>query len=96
MSPGHKTPHGGGERAHGRATHSARYSLTSPLGARVFVQSYTVLVVDKAELVRRTTNRTLTKEGYRVLEAADAKEALAVLAMPRARVDLVLIGAVGH
>ena len=84
------------ERAHGRATHSARYSLTSPLGARVFGQSYTVLVVDKAELVRRTTNRTLTKEGYRVLEAADAKEALAVLAMPRARVDLVLIGAVGH
>ncbi len=60
------------------------------------VQSYTVLVVDKAELVRQTTNRILTKEGYRVLEAADAKEALAVLAMPRARVDLVLIGAVGQ
>jgi len=62
----------------------------------VFVQSYTVLVVDKAEPVRRTTNRILTKEGYRVLEAADAKEALAVLAMLRARVDLVLIGAVGQ
>ncbi len=59
------------------------------------VQSYTVLVVDKAEPVRRTTNRILTKEGYRVLEAADPKEALAVLAKAP-RVDLVLIGAVGQ
>ena len=58
------------------------------------VQSYTVLVVDKADLVRRTTNRILTKEGYRVLEAADAKEALMVLAMPQAHVDLVLVDAV--
>jgi len=61
----------------------------------VVVQSYTVLVVDKAAAMRRKTNRILTEEGYRVLEAADAKEALAVLARAP-RVDLVLIGGVGQ
>ncbi len=58
--------------------------------------SYTVLVVDKADLVRRTTKRILAKKGCRVLEAADAPSALAVLATHQADVDLVLIGTVGH
>ena len=57
--------------------------------------SYTVLVVERAEAVRRNTRRTLTKRGWRVLEAADAVEAVAVLTTPGTRVDLVLIGVVG-
>jgi len=61
----------------------------------VVVQPCTVLVVDKAELVRQTANRILTKEGYRVLEAGNATEALGVLA-GAPRVDLVLIGTVGQ
>jgi hypothetical protein len=35
--------------------------------------SHTVLI-DDADLVRRTANRMLTKDGYRVLEAAGADE----------------------
>ena len=57
--------------------------------------SYTVLVVERADLVRRTIKRVLAQRGCRVLEAADATGALAVLATPEMRVDLVLIGAVG-
>ena|SRR6185295_13696636 len=57
-------------------------------------QPYTVLVVDDVDVVRRTANRILAKEGYRVLEAADAEEALAFLAMPQSKVDLVLLDVV--
>jgi CheY-like chemotaxis protein len=57
--------------------------------------SYTVLVVEQADVVRRITKRTLCQEGCRVLEAANAPEALALLAMAETHVDLVLIGAVG-
>jgi len=55
---------------------------------------HTVLIVASAPLVRRITNRILTEEGYRVLEAADADEALAVLGIPTANVDLVLLDVV--
>ncbi|HZE74012.1 MAG TPA: hypothetical protein VE091_01810, partial [Gemmatimonadales bacterium] len=81
--------------AHCPTTRSPRYSPISPLGGRVLVQPCTVLVVDKAELVRRAANRILTKEGYRVLEAGNATEALGLLARAP-RVDLVLIGTVGQ
>jgi DNA-binding NtrC family response regulator len=57
-------------------------------------ESYHILVVDDASVVRRMVHRVLTEEGYRVYEAADAEEALAVLAMPRAHIDLVLIDVV--
>jgi DNA-binding NtrC family response regulator len=57
--------------------------------------SYTVLVVEQADVVRWITKRTLSRQGCRVLEAANAPEALALLAMAETHVDLVLIGAVG-
>ena len=58
------------------------------------VGAYTILIVEDSRVVRRVTNRMLTEEGYRVLEAADAEEALEILGMPRARVDLVLLDVV--
>jgi DNA-binding response OmpR family regulator len=60
----------------------------------VAVSRYTVLVVEDASLIRRITNRILTEEGYRVLEAADGAEALEVLRLPNAKVDLVLLDVV--
>jgi CheY-like chemotaxis protein len=56
---------------------------------------YTVLIVEQTDVVRQNTRRALTENGCRVFEAADATEALAVLAQPKNHVDLVLIGAVG-
>jgi DNA-binding response OmpR family regulator len=57
-------------------------------------QRHTVLIVDDADLVRRTANRMLTKGGYRVLEAADGDEALSVLSTRGVKVDLVLLDVV--
>lgn len=57
--------------------------------------SYTVLVVERTDFVRRVTTRTLAESGCQVLEAASADEALALLERPDTQVDLVLIGAVG-
>jgi two-component system cell cycle sensor histidine kinase/response regulator CckA len=58
------------------------------------VNRHTVLIVEDTRVVRRMANRILTEEGYRVLEAADAEEAIAVLEMPQAQVDLVLLDVV--
>jgi len=57
--------------------------------------SYTVLVVERTERVRQATTRMLTKQGCRVLEAAEASEALDLLTERQSEIDLVLIGAVG-
>ncbi len=57
-------------------------------------QPHTVLIVDDADLVRRTANRMLTKAGYRVLEAAGADEAVGVLSRPGVKVALVLLDVV--
>ena len=57
--------------------------------------SYTVLVVERTDLVRRITTRKLAHGGCRVLEAASANEALDLLARLDTQVDLVIIGAVG-
>jgi len=54
------------------------------LSARV-----TVLVVDDEPAVRRVSRRMLERAGYGVLEAADVREALAVLA-DSVRVDVVV------
>ena len=59
------------------------------------VNPYTILVVERTDVVRRLTKRTIARSGCRVLEAASAAEALAVLARPEIQVDLVLIGAIG-
>jgi CheY-like chemotaxis protein len=54
----------------------------------------TVLVVDDERLPRRLASRLLTEEGYRVLEADDAFEALDVLSQMRGRVDLLVLDVV--
>jgi two-component system cell cycle sensor histidine kinase/response regulator CckA len=57
-------------------------------------QVVTVLVVDDVRLARRIAVRILSEEGYRVLEADGAGEALEVLCEARGRVDLVLLDVV--
>ena len=51
----------------------------------------TVLVVDDRSMARRIAARTLSEEGFRVLEADGVGEAMEVLAQARGRVDLVMI-----
>jgi response regulator RpfG family c-di-GMP phosphodiesterase len=51
----------------------------------------TVLVVDDQRLPRRLASRLLTEEGYRVLEAEGAPEALDVLSQMRGGVDLLVL-----
>jgi CheY-like chemotaxis protein len=57
-------------------------------------QVVTVLVVDDVRLARQIAVRILSEEGYRVLEADGADEALEVLSEARGRVDLVLLDVV--
>lgn len=54
----------------------------------------TILVVDDERVSRRVASRTLSEEGYRVLEATSCEEALDVLQQARGRVDLVLLDVV--
>ena len=65
-----------------------------PLGGGV-ATSYTVLLVEQTEVVRRIARRELAEGGCRVLEAANANEALTFLRTPDTHIDLVLIGAIG-
>jgi two-component system, cell cycle sensor histidine kinase and response regulator CckA len=61
---------------------------------RIPFQVVTVLVVDDLRLARQIAARILSEEGYRVLEADGADEALEVLSEARGRVDLVLLDVV--
>jgi PAS domain S-box-containing protein len=54
-----------------------------------FPADYTVLLVEDERINRLTTGRTLTKLGYKALEATNGQEALALLS--RERVDLILM-----
>jgi two-component system cell cycle sensor histidine kinase/response regulator CckA len=54
----------------------------------------TILVVDDELVSRRVASRLLSEEGYRVLEAASAEEALDVLRLARGRVDLTILDVV--
>ncbi len=51
--------------------------------------NYTILLVDDERLFRKVLRKTLTREGYKVLEAADGIEALALL--KRNRPDLLIL-----
>jgi CheY-like chemotaxis protein len=54
----------------------------------------TILVVDDERVSRRVAYRILSEEGYRVLEAENYPETLAVLSQARGRIDLVMIDVV--
>jgi len=59
-------------------------SAAAHLGAR------SILVVDDEEAVRRVAARTLRREGYRVFEARDADEALALVSRDPSIADLLV------
>jgi CheY-like chemotaxis protein len=83
-----------GDASHGE-TVADPAALFRPVSPGSFMgQPHTVLIIDDVDLVRRTTNRMFAKDGYRVLEAADADEALGVLSTPGVRVVLVLLDVV--
>src|SRR5579862_9181911 len=63
---------------------------SSPSPPAVTQALRTVLVVDDEKNIRRTLQLVLEGEGYRVLGAETAAQALAVLATPETPVDLVL------
>jgi len=50
--------------------------------------------VDDVRVARRLAARILSEEGYRVLEADSAEEALEVMGQARGRVDLILLDVV--
>jgi DNA-binding NtrC family response regulator len=52
------------------------------------ISAPTILVVDDERNIRRTLDMVLSGEGYNVVEAASAEEALSLLARPAAPVDL--------
>src|SRR3954452_16458104 len=54
----------------------------------------TILVVDDEPVARRVAYRTLTEEGFRVLEAASCAETLDALRNAKGRVDLVILDVV--
>jgi len=58
-------------------------------GAGAPVTSFTVLLVDDDDAVRKVTARYLARLGYSVVEAADGRRAL-LLTGPESRIDLVL------
>jgi DNA-binding response OmpR family regulator len=65
-----------------------------PIDPSLPLVTVTVLVVDDRTMARRIASRILSEEGYRVLEADGADEALEVLAQARGRVDLVILDVV--
>jgi two-component system, cell cycle sensor histidine kinase and response regulator CckA len=73
-----------------RSPHKGRFRLSHPLPRTVT----TILVVDDERMSRQVASRLLSEEGYRLLEADGAHEALAVLSQARGRVDLLLLDVV--
>jgi DNA-binding response OmpR family regulator len=51
----------------------------------------TLLIVDDIDVVRRSTARMLSEEGYRVFEAGSVDEALEVLTTSKRSIDLALL-----
>jgi len=68
----------------------------APSDPSIPLVTVTILVVDDRNMARRIASRILSEEGYRVLEADGAEEALEVLAQARGRVDLVVLDVVLH
>jgi two-component system, NtrC family, nitrogen regulation response regulator NtrX len=64
--------------------------MTEPAAPALAAVSPTVLVVDDEKNIRRTLEMVLSGEGYHVLEAGSAEEALTKLSNPREPVDLAI------
>lgn len=58
--------------------------------ARDSMGSETILVVEDEEVIRTLARRVLEKQGYRVLEACDGSEALALTEQHRGNIDLLV------
>jgi DNA-binding response OmpR family regulator len=65
--------------------------MANPNDLSMPLVAVTVLVVDDRSMARRIAARTLSEEGFRVLEAEGMGEAMEVLGQARGRVDLVMI-----
>ena len=76
------------------AEESAEPEPEAPVFADVADGSETVLVVEDETLVRRMVRQILERHGYKVLEACDGHEALALLAYQHRSIDLILTDAV--
>ena len=74
-------------RVPGLAAEPARSSSVDPTPSA----DETVLVVDDDELVRRSVSASLRRAGYRVLEAPDGREGLALIEAGVERIDLALL-----
>ena len=71
---------------------SAEPARDTPPGPTAPIETgATVLVVDEEPSLRRTVRRVLERAGLHVIEAAEAREALALLAGRTTRVDVVLL-----
>jgi CheY-like chemotaxis protein len=64
--------------------------VSAPPGAPAPGQGETVLLVEDEEIVREPTRRMLVRNGYRVLAAANAEDALAMLREHFGQIDLLL------
>ncbi len=73
------------------AQESSRASVTDPRASPPRGTGQTVLVVDDEEAVRQVLRGTLEKAGYRVLTAANGKEALSVYAAQGRQIAVVVI-----
>jgi len=76
--------------AHATGTEPARAGSIAPSPVRAELSSGTVLVVDDEHPFRVSAHRILTAQGYNVLHAATASEALRMCATHRGEIDLVL------
>lgn len=72
------------------AGRQAEPDLPADAASRPAERDCTLLLVEDDEMVRRLASRTLAAAGYRVIEAADGEEALALYCQHDERIDLVL------
>jgi DNA-binding NtrC family response regulator len=64
---------------------------TPPLALPLSAVAPTIMVVDDEKNIRRTLGLVLSGEGYHVIEAPSAEDALAILARPDSPVDLIIL-----
>jgi PAS domain S-box-containing protein len=73
-----------------RTTEAGNHGSKDETPAAPSAGARTVLLVDDEPAVRTITRRLLERAGYKVVEAADGYEALAIAARPEVKLDLLL------